>query len=57
MDPFFMTPLGLQKDSMSIVMDRLQLFIKTMVRFRVAYGEDGVEIRTMAMSTNADRRR
>jgi len=51
-----MTPLGLQKHSIAIITDRLQQFITKMVRFRVAYGGDGVEIRTMAVSTKADRR-
>jgi hypothetical protein len=55
-DPFFMTPLGLQKHTIAIVKGMLQQFITTMMRFRVAYGGDGVEIRTMAVSTIADRR-
>jgi len=52
-DRLFKTPLGLQKHSIAIVRDRLQHFITTMVRFRVAYGGDVVEIRMMAVSTNA----
>jgi hypothetical protein len=37
-----------------MVRDRLQQFITTVVRFWVAYGGDGVEVRTMAVSTNKD---
>ena len=55
-NPLFKTPLGLQKHSIAIVRDRLQQFITTMVRFRVGYGGDGVVIRTMYVSTKADRR-
>jgi hypothetical protein len=55
-DLFFMTPLGLQKHTIAIVKGMLQQFITIIVLFRVAYGGDGVEIRTMAVSTIADRR-
>ena len=54
-DPLFMTPLGLQKHSIAIVRDSLQKIYYNNGTFWVACGGGGMEIRTVAVSTRADR--